>query len=205
MANKRRQILTLAVAILGTVGFVGPLLFTLFSIFTNPEQTQAPSPTPNATQQEDPAVVLQQVAGYEQVLKREPDNANALANLASLRLRQGQFNQAIPLVEKLAQKQPENPELRLQLAQLYLITGQAPKAESAYTQVLSKDKNNVDALVGKATLRQTQGDTKTAKALFDQAEKTAPADLKAKVREVAKNTLTPPAKPTPVKPAPPAK
>ena len=116
--------------------------------------------------------------------------SNALSDRATLR-QSRQLNQAIPVMEKLVQQEPKRLELRLQLAEVYEITGQVTKAEIAYDQVLAQEKNNLDALVGKAKLRKAQGDTKTAYDLFAQAEKVAPADLKAQIRTVAQKTLQP--------------
>jgi tetratricopeptide (TPR) repeat protein len=101
------------------------------------------------------------------------------------------------LLERLVQQHPERLELRLQLAQLYELTGQVLKAETAYDQVLAQQNNNLKALVGKAVLRKVQGDIKTAEALFAQAEKVAPTDLKAQVRATAQKTLASSAKPIP--------
>jgi Tfp pilus assembly protein PilF len=83
----------------------------------------------------------------------------------------------------------------LQLARLYELTGQVSKAETSYDLVLARQKNNLKALVGKAVLRKAHGDTKTAEALFAQAEKAAPAKLKQQVRLVAQETLKEPTQP----------
>ena len=141
---------------------------------------------------------------YERVVQRQPKNLearqpknlDALTNLDTLR-RRGQFDEAVPLMEKLVAQEPSSLELRLQLARLYELTGQVTKAETAYDQVLAQEKNNLKALVGKALLRKAQGDTKTAQALFAQAQKAAPTDLKAQIRAVAQKTLQPPSLPTP--------
>ena len=121
---------------------------------------------------------------------------DALSNLDNMQGR-GQLAQSIPLMEKLVQQEPKNIELRLQLGKLYELTSQFSKAETAYDQILALQKNDIKALVGKAVLRQTQGDTKTAEALFVQAEKAAPADLKAQVRAKAQETLQTPSLPIP--------
>jgi tetratricopeptide (TPR) repeat protein len=127
------------------------------------------------------------IQAYEQLLRTDPDNFDALVELANLRIQQGQPNLAIPLMEKLIRQEPERLELQLNLAQLYKLTGQVPKAESVYDRILSVEKDNVAALVNKALLRVEQGDKQTADRLFAQAEKAAPANLKAKIRDIAKN------------------
>lgn len=97
--------------------------------------------------------------------------------------------------DALGQSEPKNLKLRLQLAQSYGTMGQVAAAETLYDEILAEQQNNLDALVGKAVLRSDQGDTEMAKALFAQAEKAAPADLKPRIRAVARETLQAPAKP----------
>jgi tetratricopeptide (TPR) repeat protein len=138
------------------------------------------------------AIALPSV-NYEWVFRRQSQNIDALIKVATLR-QQGQFDQAVPLMEKIVQQQPKHFGLRLQLADLYRITGQVTKAEQAYDQVLVQQKDNFNALSSKALLRYAQGDRKTAQVLFTQAEKAAPADLKAQIREIAQQTLQTPAK-----------
>ena len=160
LPTARKNLLVLALAIVGLLGFLGFLW-----------------------------------VDYKWSLQGESNHLNALEDVDALR-RSGQYNQAVPLMEKLVEQQPESLDLRLQLAQLYELTNQATKAETVYDQILAGQNNNLKALVGKAVLRQAQGDTKTAATLFAQAEKVAPTDLKAQVRALAQKTLQTPVKPT---------
>ncbi|MBV9388484.1 MAG: tetratricopeptide repeat protein [Chroococcidiopsidaceae cyanobacterium CP_BM_ER_R8_30] len=123
--------------------------------------------------------------------QHEPKNLTALRELTALE-QKGHFEQAVSLLEKLVQQEPNDLELCLQLARLYEFTGQAAKAEIAYDRVLVMQKNNVNALIGKATMREFQGDIKTAKVLFAQAESAAPKQLKAKVHTIATMTMRSP-------------
>lgn len=125
---------------------------------------------------------------YLSVLQRQPKNLDALSDVATLRQR-GEFQQAIPLMEKIVQQEPQRLDLHFQLAHLYEITGQVLKAETVYDQILAQQNNNIQALVGKAVLRKARGDIKTAKTLLAQAEKAAPAEFKAQIRAVAQKTL----------------
>jgi len=125
---------------------------------------------------------------YKRFLQPETKNAVTQEHIATL-LRSGDFNRALPLMEKLVALEPERLDLRLQLAQLYEFTGQVNKAEIAYDQVLTQQKNNLKALIGKAVLRHAQGDTKAALTLFAEAEKIAPTEVKAQVRAVAQKTF----------------
>lgn len=134
---------------------------------------------------------------YNRIFSRQPKNLEALQNLAVLEQR-GQFTQAVTLMEKIVQQEPNRVDLRLHLAYLYELTSQILKAETTYDQVLAQQNNNITALVGKATIRKAQGDSKTAIALFAQAEKAAPEQLKAQIRSVAQKTLNSPAPTTPL-------
>lgn len=170
----RKYILLLTLASVSLLGITASLFFA-FGLFTlGPEQTQASE---------------KQIREYERVLQREPNNFDALINLANLRIQLGQPDQAIPLMEKLVYQEPERFDLRLNLAELYKLTGQKYRAETAYDQILAQQKNNISALISKAVLRSEQGDTETAKTLFAQAEKAAPSDLKPKIRAMAQITL----------------
>lgn len=132
--------------------------------------------------------VLVFLVGYQRFFQPAPNQASNIEKLQALQT-SGNFEQAIQLVEQMIQREPERIDWRLQLAQLYELTGKVADAEMVYDQILSKRNDNLKALVGKAVLRHVQGDTKSAAALFAQAEKVAPEALKSQVRAVAKNTL----------------
>lgn len=155
--SARSNLLLLALAIVGLVGNI--------SIFSaNFERNRQSQP--------------------QKLEARQTQTLELQKNIDSLRQR-GQFDQAVPLMEKVVQQEPERLDLRLQLARLYELAGQFAKAETVYDQVLTQQKDNLKALVGKALLRKAQGDTKTASVLFGQAEKAAPTELKAQVRAMA--------------------
>ena len=163
---------------------VSAALFLAFGLFTQSSQ-QAQSPE-------------KRIRKYERVLQRDPNNLESLIHLSNLHLELGQLEQAIPLLEKIVQQEPENHDWQLNLAELYELTGQKQKAETAYDQILAQQENNLRALIDKALLRSEQGDIKTARTLFEQAEKAAPTgDLKAKVRAIAQSSLQPTAESMP--------
>jgi tetratricopeptide (TPR) repeat protein len=134
----------------------------------------------------------QRIQEYQSVLEREPNNANALINLATTFIENEKYSDAIPLMEKLVALEPGNLDLRFQLASLFELTGNKAKEEEVYDQLLVQQPDNLKALLRKATLRGLQGDAQTAQKLFAQAEKVAPtSDLKGRVREVAQTVLKP--------------
>ncbi len=182
-ATSQRHILSLVLASLSLLG-VSAALFLTFGLFTHSSK-QAQSPE-------------ERIREYERVLQGEPNNLESLIHLSNLHLELGQLDQAIPLLEKIVQQEPENHDWHLNLAELYELTGQKQKAETAYDQILAQQENNLRALIDKALLRSEQGDIKTARTLFEQAEKAAPTgDLKAKVRAIAQSTLQPTAESMP--------
>lgn len=173
----RQYTLILVLASVGIVGAIAPLFLASNRFNFVPQPSQA---------------LEKQIRESEQLLQRQPNNVTALIELANLHKQAGQPEQAVPLMEKLVQRQPKDLNLRLNLAQLYELVDQKRKAETAYDQILEQEGNNLTALVSKAALRMDQGDSKTAKALFVQAERVAPADLKMQVQALAKKTLRTP-------------
>lgn len=131
-----------------------------------------------------------QIQTYQDVLASEPNNYNALRNLASLYTDLGQFNQAISFLEQLVQQEPQNLNLYFELAGLYALTNQQAKEEAAYDQILELESDNLIALTSKARMRIDQGDAKTAKMLFKKAEDHAPTDaIRAQVQKMANLAL----------------
>lgn len=177
--KSRSYSLILSIAVVGLVGAIA-IPLTLFPLVGGKQGGAEPKQSQTA----DP-----QIQQYEQILSSQPDNFDAQIKLANLWIEKEQPDRAIPLMEKLVQQQPNRLDLQLNLAQLYKLVGQKQKAETAYDQILSKEKDNLAALVSKAVIRSEQGDDKTAKVLFVQAEQAAPGSLKTKIRALADHTL----------------
>ncbi len=130
----------------------------------------------------------QQIQKYQELLKQNPNNMDALVALANLYLEQGQLEKAIPALEKIVTIQPNNLDWQFNLAKLYELSDQTDKAEKIYDKMLVKDNKQFKALVAKAMLRQAKGDFQTANSLFKIAEDVAPSpDLKKKIQELSQN------------------
>lgn len=169
----RGDVPRLALIFVGLLGVSASLLFA-FNLFAQGPQS----------------VSERQIREYKQVLQRDPDNFDALVNLANLYLDLDQPDKAVPVMEKIVQQAPENLEWRFTLAKLYELTGQDQKAEATYDQILAQQEDNLRALLNKAVLRVEQGDPNTASTLFDQAVEAAPTEeLKSKIRNIAQDTL----------------
>jgi tetratricopeptide (TPR) repeat protein len=115
-----------------------------------------------------------------------PEDFDSLVNRANQDIQQGNLEGALPIVEKIVQKQPNNLNWQLNLAKIYELKQNPTQAEVVYDRILQQESNNLSALIGKAILRQQQGDGNSAKNLLQQAEQSAPTvELKAKVRAIA--------------------
>ncbi len=102
--------------------FVGMMCLPLFDFLQNPSN-QSTASNPQNTKQTVDDKKLQQIAqGYEEVLKREPDNVTALRGLAETRLGMNDLQGAIETIEKLSKLETENFQYVQALSQLYLRT-----------------------------------------------------------------------------------
>jgi tetratricopeptide (TPR) repeat protein len=139
---------------------------------------------PPATTRLSPEERLQK---NEQVLQREPTNREAISQMVYAYLELGQSDKAIAQLKKAVQNSPNNIDLLFELASLYNATLQSKEEEVVYDQILKKQNDNVVALMNKANIHKNKGDLKTAKALFQKAEKYATTDeLKAQIKRMEK-------------------
>jgi tetratricopeptide (TPR) repeat protein len=128
----------------------------------------------------------QTIDKYEAVLRIDPSNREAIAQVADSYLEMGQTDRAIARLEKITTAQPNDIDTSLKLAGLYGLTGQDSKEESIYDKVLNQEKNHIPALIAKASLRKKKGDLKTANLLFKKAEIIAPStNIKKMIKEIS--------------------
>ena len=183
--KQRKTFFTVAIGLI-LLGFVGaPLIPVLIGFFS---QTSAP---PTTSQVGDITKLQQQIQGYETVLKREPNNINALNNLAQLRMELGQPAQAIELLERLRTLNSADPRYTLSLGDAYLKTSQFDKASSEFDKLLAISADYAPALLGKGLALQGMGKKNEAQVQFDKAIKVSPLEMKEKIKEIAlKNAVT---------------
>jgi tetratricopeptide (TPR) repeat protein len=86
--------------------------------------------------------------GYQTVLEREPDNINALKGLLTVRLKQGNLQEAIAPLEKLAKLKPNETDYTILLAQAKQQVKDYQGAENDYRQLLTLHPENTLALQG---------------------------------------------------------
>ena len=83
---------------------------------------------------------------FEEAFKIDPDNENALFNLAQLEQSQGSINEALEYYEKIRAKNPDNSFISLMIAMLLETKGETEKAREIYEQVLVTNPENVIAV-----------------------------------------------------------
>ncbi|MCU0535246.1 MAG: tetratricopeptide repeat protein [Hydrococcus sp. Prado102] len=125
--------------IVASAAFLGTLVVPIFEMFSNTSQ-----PANNAATQENTAAAYEQLqqkaTGYEEVLKREPNNPMALNELAKTRYQMYQLKgsnedlkKMVDPLDKLVKLYPEQKELKALLEQVktqVAQTNQPSKSES---------------------------------------------------------------------------
>jgi|GEM_PF-1379998 len=194
--KQRKTFFTVAIGLI-LFAFVGaPLIPVIIGFFS---QASAPS---TASQVGDVTKLQQQIQGYETVLKREPNNVNALNNLAQLRMELGQPAQAIELLERLRKLNSADPRYTLSLGDAYLKTSQFDKASLEFDKLLAISADYAPALLGKGLALQGMGKKNEAQVQFDKAVKVSPLEMKEKIKEIAlKNAVTKTATPLSTEPS----
>jgi len=110
----------------------------------------AGSPT-RAAGSEDPAprspmgAVFQQINNLKQQIERDPNNAQALAQLGTMYMDAGKFPQAIEYFER-ALKVRDDPQVRTDLGICYRNTGDAEKSLAQFRQVVQAHPEQWQAL-----------------------------------------------------------
>lgn len=87
---------------------------------------------------------------YQEVLKSDPSNAEALAALAAVMIESGKGGEAIAQLESLIKANPSRADLRAQLAELYLPT-QPEKALEQYSAASKLDPSKPGHQIGVAS------------------------------------------------------
>ncbi|MBD2134058.1 tetratricopeptide repeat protein [Sphaerospermopsis sp. FACHB-1094] len=111
--EKRKRILTIVSIVLffGSIAFGG--ISTLLSSLSSAKQQPQQSATESVTTQ-----LQKQAQGYESVLQREPNNQVALEKLSIIRVKLGEYERAIALIERLVQLYPDRQDYKTVLAEV---------------------------------------------------------------------------------------
>ncbi|NJR53068.1 MAG: tetratricopeptide repeat protein [Leptolyngbyaceae cyanobacterium CSU_1_3] len=172
--RKNRWLINL-VLIIATVGLLGVGLIPLLaSTFNEPSPQAKATPSPMQSIEAKKADVEAQARGYEEVLKREPENQTALRGLLEARLKLNDIKGAIDPLEKLAKANPAMTEYGVLLAQANQQTGNLEASAQAYRNILNTKPGDLNALQGLSGLLIEQKRPEAAIGLLQDTLKSAP-------------------------------
>ncbi len=187
--RKNRWLLNV-VLIIATVGLLGVSIIPLIaSTFNSPTQQAKAVPSPAQSIEAKKADTEAQARGYEEVLKREPDNQTALRGLLEAKLRLGDVKGAIDPLERLAKANPTQTEYGVLLAQAKQQTGDLEGSAQAYRNILNTKPGDLNALQGLAGLLIEQKRPEAAIGLLQDTLKNAPQANKAQAGSVDTTAL----------------
>ena len=129
-------------------------------------------------------------ARFQEVLRRSPNDANAVAGLAFVRLNQKRFDEAVPLFERALSLAPKRADVRegydtakfwslMQQGSDALQHGQADAAITSYQQALALHPGNLDAMLGIAHAEVHEKKTVDAEEQFQQVLNQSPNNVDA--------------------------
>ncbi len=179
MTEKRNRWLVNIVLIVSVVGLVGLSMGGLMMPFFNGSTAQSkPNPSPTQTAEAQKADIEAQARGYEEVLKREPENPTALRGLLEARLKLNDIKGVVDPLEKLAKLNPNMTEYSVLLAQAKQQLGDREGATQAYRNILQSKPGDLNALAGLSDLLVKEQRPEAAIGLLQDTLKQAPTTNK---------------------------
>ncbi len=100
----KKRIITIIMGV-GFLGFMGTQIQGMISEGRQTSQQQEQQA--NQVRQQQLEELQAREKGYKKVLEREPNNQNALEGLVQARINMKDYEEAIPLLEKLVELNPE--------------------------------------------------------------------------------------------------
>jgi tetratricopeptide (TPR) repeat protein len=97
-----------------------------------------------------------------EVLRLDPENADASYKLAWLLLSQSRLDECISFIEKVKLSRPLTVPMLIVLGDAYLKKGDIDQAEKAYLAAISEQSQNADALLGLARVSQSRRNSDAA-------------------------------------------
>jgi len=98
----------------------------------------------------------------KEVLRLDPDNADASYKLAWLLLSQARLDECISFIEKVKQSRPLSVPLLIVLGDAYMKKGDVGQAEKSYLAAIDEQSKDADALLGLTRVSQSRGNTNAA-------------------------------------------
>ncbi|PKO60985.1 MAG: hypothetical protein CVU24_10630, partial [Betaproteobacteria bacterium HGW-Betaproteobacteria-18] len=143
---------------------------------TNPDCNQPSAGTAANEQALQTAIALHQSGNfrqaeviYQNILRSEPNHADALHLLGLTYHQQGQSKLAIPLIKKAITLNPDDVTYSFNLGHLYQDLGQLDEAIACFQQVLARQPGAIDALVALGTAFKAKGRLDEAIASYQKA------------------------------------
>jgi tetratricopeptide (TPR) repeat protein len=98
----------------------------------------------------------------KEVLRLDPNNADASYKLAWLLFTQARLDECISFIEKIKQSRSLSVPMLIVLGDAYLKKGDVDQAEKSYLAAINEQSKNADALLGLARVSQSRGNTNAA-------------------------------------------
>ena len=102
------------------------------------------------------------ISELKEVIRLEPNSADANHKLAELLLLQGHVDEGVELIEKMKLSQSASPTLLVMLGDGYLMKRDLSRAEEAYLMALDRRLENAGGLLGLAQISQARGEVREA-------------------------------------------
>lgn len=106
---------------------------------------------------------------YRRSIADDPENTDALFNLAALTATLGRIDEARALYEQVLDRRPDEPDALVNLGSLMMATGRASEAEAYFRRALQVDPMSATACVNLGRLRLDHGDHEAAIQSFQDA------------------------------------
>lgn len=180
---KKRNNLQRVLIIASGLAFLSLMIIPLAGLFGKSSEAVKPGTNPNGLGNVDLKTLQAESQGYEQVLKREPENLRALQGVIDTKLKMGDYQGAIPYLEKLAQMYPDNPQVLQPLAQAYAMTNNVTgvkKVKEQLEKILVQNPDDPRVLQAVAQMRLVTNDLAGGIELMEKLAKIYPQDEKLK-------------------------
>ncbi|PSF35283.1 hypothetical protein C7H19_17140 [Aphanothece hegewaldii CCALA 016] len=181
--QKKPNYLQKVLIIASGLAFLSLMIIPLAGLFGKSPEAVQPNNNPNAPANLDLKQLQAESQGYEQVLKREPDNLRALQGVIDTKMKLGDYQGAIPHLEKLSQMYPDNPQVLQALAQAYAMSNNVTgvtKVKEQLEKNLAKNPDDPRLLQAVAQMRIVTNDLAGAIEIMEKLAKIYPQDEKLK-------------------------
>lgn len=129
----------------------------------------------------NPQLIMQAVDALNRLLKKSPENPEALFRLAELCLQFNIIDKALDYYPRYLKKRPNDLRAKTNYGLTLLQAQDAYKAIATFNEIIEVDKQNFPAILSLALSHRMLGDFKKAKEVAEKAKEAAP-DAAAKVK-----------------------